>query len=90
MIVRILGDGQYEVDAATTKRLEDLDADLDATMKASNAKHFDELLASIVSEVHASGKPLEPETILPSDLVLPPIGSTLEEVRVLLNPERTP
>jgi hypothetical protein len=89
VIVRILGDGQFEIDEATAKRLETLDADLDACMQAKDEKRFDTILSSIVGEVHNSGKPLDPKRFLPSDLVLPPIGATLEEVRALLDSERT-
>ncbi len=87
MIVRILGEGQFELDNAEASRLDPLDAALDAALASEDELAFESALSTIVSAVRELGEPLAPHHIVPSDLVLPPEGASLDEVRQLLNSE---
>ena len=84
MIVRILGEGQRELDDEASIRLDKLDDDLDHAIGANDGEWFDRALRAILAEVRESGRPLGPDTLVPSDLVLPAEGSSLQEVRELL------
>ncbi|HLX78785.1 MAG TPA: hypothetical protein VKR27_07860 [Acidimicrobiales bacterium] len=84
MIVRILEDGQYEVDQQAEKDLSELDATLGKALDAGDVAAFDASLAELVELVHATGKRLEADDLRPSDLAIPAAGSTLAEVKALL------
>jgi hypothetical protein len=84
MIVRILGEGQLELDEEATIRLDKLDDDLEHAIAANDPAWFDRALRTVLTEVRASGRPVDPTTIIPSDLALPGEGSSLQEVRELL------
>lgn|GEM_PF-45204 len=84
MIVRILSEGQFEVDEASMGRLEALDAELAIALAGDNEEQFQQALSAMHSEVRSIGRPLDAATIVPSDLTLPASGSTLAEVQALL------
>ncbi len=87
MIVRILGEGQYELDGAMTNDLDHLDAQLNAALEGGDQAGFDRVLTELVEKIRSGGKELEPDRIVPSDLTVPAVGSTIEEVRQLLTSE---
>ena len=87
MIVRILGDGQFELDQAAFEELEDLDKGLDDALGGSDEPGFASGLEDALELVHAKGKRLEADVLKPSDLVLPGAGMTIDEVRALLSSE---
>jgi hypothetical protein len=87
MIVRILGEGQFEVAEANLAKLEPLDATLFAAIEAGDEAAFGPALQELISSVRAHGTPLDPTTITPSHLTVPHEGATLSEVRELLNSE---
>lgn len=87
MIVRILGEGQLELDDEAAGRLDKLDDDLDHAIAANDPEWFERALRAMLAEVRANGRPVDPSTIIPSDLALPAEGSSLAEVRELLESE---
>lgn len=89
MIVRVLGEGQYELSSEQVERVEALDATLSQAVAAGDEAWFTKALDALLDEVRHGGRPLEPGTIVPSDLAVPSEGSTLAEVRALLD-EGTP
>jgi hypothetical protein len=84
VIVRILGEGQFDVPASCEARLEELDQQLVAAVDAGDSDRFAEALSAVLAEVRSSCKPLSPEEIHPSDMVLPDADASLEEVREML------
>ncbi len=89
MIVRVLGEGQYELADEDVERIESLDATLSQALTAGDEASFARALETLVGELRQRGRPLEPEKLVPSDLAIPPEGSTIAEVRALLD-EDTP
>jgi hypothetical protein len=87
VIVRILDDAQYEIPEAAEERLIQLDAVVDRALEANDEEGFHRALAELTAAVRASGTPVDPATILPSDLVLPHDGASLSEVHDLLASE---
>ncbi|HUZ20591.1 MAG TPA: hypothetical protein VMU75_08485 [Acidimicrobiales bacterium] len=90
MIVRILNEGQFEVDGATMDRLEALDAELAVALAGGDEEQFQRALAALQTKVRSIGRPVDATTIVPSDLTLPAPGSTLAEVQDLLASEEVP
>jgi hypothetical protein len=87
VIVRILGEGQFELDDNQRAELDRLDDPLEAALQANDPAAFTKALESVESWVRAHGALVGPETIVPSDLVLPTPGSDLSEVQALLESE---
>jgi hypothetical protein len=85
MIVRILGEGQFEVADAELDRLNELDAAVEAEVERGNEEAFSARLTELLDGVRAVGAPLADESLEDSDLILPPADATLEEVREMLS-----
>ena len=84
MIVRILGEGRYEVPDADLPAIEQLDAQLADAMDRGDEAAFTGTLADLIGQVRHTGKLLAPDDLRTSSLVVPHDGSTLDEVRSLL------
>ncbi len=87
MIVRILGEGQFRVDDTATAELNRLDTELEAAVDRNDEGAFTAALHGMLGQVRAEGSPLPPDTLEPSDLILPHQDSSMDEVRKLLTDE---
>ncbi|HVB06142.1 MAG TPA: hypothetical protein VNF07_07880 [Acidimicrobiales bacterium] len=87
MIVRILGEGQFELPADAETRLASLDAAVEAAVEASDEAAFHSALDALVGAIKEAGAPLAADRIVPSDLAVPASGASLAEVRELLASE---
>ena len=87
MIVRILGEGQFDVPDADLDRLNAIDDELIAAVDAEDESAFRAALDALLSAVREHATPHALETLDPSDLVLPAPDATLAEVRDLLGDE---
>jgi PspA-Associated protein len=85
MIVRILGEGQYDLSDDAVSALNDLDAEVEAAIEAGDEGSFGEALASLLDGVRTAGVPHDAESLAPSDLILPMADATLDEVRDMLS-----
>jgi hypothetical protein len=85
MIVRILGDGMYEVGEADLPALERLDEQMGEAIDHQDEETFAQALADLIGKVRQLGSPVPPGDMEPeSDLVVPHEGSSLHEVKTLL------
>lgn len=87
MILRILGEGQYEITEEHLDRLNELDAALQSAADSGDEQRFATSLGTLLDTVRSLGTPLPDETITPSDLVLPDQDTTLRQVETLLTGE---
>jgi hypothetical protein len=87
VIIRILGEGQYELADAALDELNALDTRLQAAADADDRAAFAESLTTLLAAVRRFGSPVPDDTLTVSDLVLPADGSSLEEVSALLGDE---
>ena len=87
MIVRVLSDRQYDVPDDAVAPIDALDVALDVAMRDNDAGAFAAALEELVATVRRAGVPLPAEEIVPSDRTVPAPGSTLEELRALLESE---
>ena len=87
MIVRISGEGQFEVSEDHVDELNRLDADLTKAVDAGDEGQFKASLEALLASVRTAGEELPADWIGPSDLVLPSPDSTIHEVREVLGDE---
>ena len=87
MIIRILGEGQFDVSEDALPRLNELDAAVESAVERGDEPAFAEALAQLLDGVRTAGVPHDAEALDESDLILPPADASLEEVRELLSDE---
>lgn len=87
MIMRILGEGQYDVADAYLVRLNQLDSALQEAADADDETAFAAALSALLDAVRSLGTPVPAERITPSDLVLPDETNGLPQVQELLSDE---
>jgi hypothetical protein len=87
MIVRIMGEGQFELTDDTLRRLNELDGRLEATLEAGSRDEFSVVLEEMVTLVRTEGKRLPADSLKPSDAILPAGDTTADELRALLKEE---
>jgi len=87
VIVRILGEGRYEVPDADLPAVEEIDAVLMDAIERDDDAAFTGALADLVGEVRHSGTRLDHADVRTSAMVVPHEGSSLDEVKALLAEE---
>jgi hypothetical protein len=84
MIIRILGEGQYDVADGEVAGLNSLDDTLERAVEADDEAAFTEALAGLLTAVRGSGTALPDDSLEDSDLILPPADASIDEVRRML------
>ena len=87
MIVRLMGEGQFEVDEEVAKGLNDLDEQAEKALVAGDQEQLSELLGRMTEAVRTNGARLPDDDLSPSDGIIPPEDLTLEEARELFEGE---
>jgi len=87
VIIRILGEGRYEVPEADMPTVEQLDSELVDALERGDEATFSATLGDLIGEVRRSGKLLPADDLRTSGLAVPHEGSTLVEVKDLLSQE---
>lgn len=90
MIVRILGEGQYQVGDDAAAKLTELDGELDTAVEGGDEPAFRTALESAVRVVRESGAPVPAEVFETAEFILPFSDATLDEVRKLLADGKIP
>jgi hypothetical protein len=84
VIVRILGEGQYQVDDDAAARLQELDTELEAAVEAGDDTAFKAALSASVDVVRADGTPVPASSLRPAEIILPSSDADVAEVLKLL------
>jgi hypothetical protein len=84
MIVRILGEGQWDVPDEHLDALNDLDDAVEQAVDGDDEGAFTRGLTALLDEVRRHGDRLEDDALQDSDLILPPADASISEVRELL------
>jgi hypothetical protein len=87
VIVRILGEGQWDVEEAHLEVLNALDAAVESAVEVSDETAFSPALTALLDAVRSQGTRLEDDSLEDSDLILPPSDASLAEVRAMLTDE---
>jgi len=87
VIVRILGEGQLDVDDTELDALNTLDRAVENSIEAGNEDQFRSALDALLGAVRQKGRRLPDDSLTDSDLILPPADASLDEVREILGDE---
>lgn len=87
MIIRIMGEGQYEVPDDDLEALNVLDSEVESAVLAADASAFAACFAQLLDRVRSHGSVLADDVLVDSDLVLPPADASVDEVAALLGDE---
>jgi hypothetical protein len=79
VIVRISGDGQYELDDAHHERLNELDDAVVAAVDAGDEDGFHAAFEELLQFVRAEGAKTADDDLRPSDIILPPADMSFVE-----------
>lgn len=84
MIVRIMGLGQWTMEPEQLLELNDIDEAVEKAVAEGDREQLRKELQRLVDAVRSNGQEVPDDLIVESDLVLPDVDSTLEEVKELL------
>lgn len=87
MIVRIMGEGQLEVDDSDVGLLNSLDDELQRAVDDGDEAVFRNALTMLLDRVREMGRPLQVDSLESSDLLLPHAEASLVDVREMLGEE---
>jgi hypothetical protein len=85
MIVRILGEGQFEVPEEQLDSLNALDSAVEDAVTAGDEDAFGAALGTLLDGVRSAGTRMADDSLEDSDLILPPADASIDEVRELLD-----
>jgi tRNA A37 N6-isopentenylltransferase MiaA len=80
VIVRIAGEGQFEVPDGLVDRLNELDNEAVAAVEAGDEARFHEIFGRMLEVVRTKGEPLADDELSESDVILPPADTSMSEV----------
>lgn len=91
MIIRIVGEGQWQVPDTEMGHLNRIDARVEHAIGTTSQNELTEALTELVTTVRTVGTPIADDNIIDSDLIVPDVSATIEEVSVWLseNPAAT-
>jgi hypothetical protein len=81
VIVRVSGEGQYELPETDAERLNDLDNQAVAAVEAGDEDRFNELWHQMLELVQNDGNELADDELVESDVILPPRDITFDEAK---------
>ena len=87
MIVRVVGEGQYEASEGLMERLNALDRQAMDALEREDETELDRCLDEMGTLVRQEGTRLEDDALAASDVVIPPSDLTLEETQKLVSQE---
>ena len=87
MIIRILGEGQWDLDEGHLEALNVLDSALERAVESGDQDEFLTGMTGLLDAVRREGTRLEDDSLEESDLILPPADATLDEVKALMTDE---
>jgi len=81
VIVRISGEGQFQLPDEDADRLNQLDNDAVSAVEAGDRAKFKQLWGQMLELVNVDGNRLEEDELVESDVILPPRDVSFEEAR---------
>ena len=87
MIVRVLGEGQFEVRGAVLDEINDVDNAIVEAIAGGNEKKYRALMEQLHTLVISKGKPVPIDVFEESDIILPSPDASMEEVQEMFSGE---
>ena len=81
MIVRLMGEGQYELDRKYMDEINKIENNLVSKVKRGDGRQFNTEFKKLSDYVRRNGKKMPDDLLKPSDVIVPPADLTLEEAR---------
>ena len=83
MIIRILHEGQYELDGKTLEDVRRLDLELLQVVASANESGYQETLGTLLATIRKEGRKLGDHELKESHLIVPGSDFHLDEARAL-------
>ncbi len=83
MIVRLMGEGQYELDKKHLDELNKIDNNIVKIVGRGDEKTFKTEFKKLTDYTRRNGKKIPDNVIKPSDVIIPPADLTFEEAKKL-------
>ena len=87
MIVRLMGEGQFEVDDEVAKGLNNLDEQAGQAVERGDEEQLADLLRRMAEAVRTNGTRVPDHDLRGSDAIVPPDDLSLDEARELFEGE---
>jgi hypothetical protein len=87
MIVRLMGEGQFEIDKKHMEEVNRIDNDIVKIVNMGDEKAFRADFKKMIEYVRKNGKKLPNDVLKPSDVIVPPPDITLEEAKKIFEGE---
>ena len=81
MIVRIAGEGQYDLPEDVAARLNELDNEAVRAVESGDEARFHQLFDEMLGLVSDGGAPVSDEELVVSQVIIPPRDLTFEEAK---------
>jgi PspAA-like protein len=81
VIVRLMGEGQYRLDADALGRLNELDTRAQEALDRGDESELDRYLDEMAALIRRSGDKLADDELAGSDAIVPPSDLSLDETR---------
>jgi hypothetical protein len=81
VIVRIATEGQYELQSNDEAALRELDNQAASACAADDEQQFHDAFARLLDFVRTNGRPVPDDELAPSEVILPPPDTSLEEAK---------
>jgi hypothetical protein len=79
MIVRISGEGQFDLDDSEVDRLNELERAVIAAVDSCSEADYAPAFGALIDYVRSAGRPLAEDALEGSDVILPPADTSLTE-----------
>jgi len=87
VIVRVMGEGQWEVDEEVAKGLNDLDEKAGEAVERGDEEQLRVLLDRMTEAVLTNGSRVPDDDLRGSDAIVPPVDLSLDEAKQLFDGE---
>jgi len=81
MIVRLMGEGQYELDKKHVDEVNRIDNNIVKIVKKGDETVFKSEFRKLTDYVRNNGKKISDKVIKPSEIIIPPSDLTLDEAK---------
>ncbi len=87
MIVRLMGEGQYEIDKKHVDEINKIDNALVRIVNNGDEKTFKTEFKKLTDMVRKYGKPLSNDILKPSEVIIPPADISVEDAKKIFKGE---
>ncbi|VVB94603.1 Uncharacterised protein [uncultured archaeon] len=87
MIVRLMGEGQFEIDSKHLDEMNRIDNNIVKIVVKGDERAFKSEFKKLIDYVHRNGKKMPDNILKPSDIIIPPADVTVKEAQEIFKGE---